>query len=63
MDTARFFGIIAVFGVLAIWGGGLMYHWFHSYGPVWVYVVVLAIVAVNVGLKVTVGKQSAASKH
>lgn len=56
MDFARFFGIIAVFGVLGIWGGGLMYHWTHGYGLVWVYVAILAVVAFSVALKATKGK-------
>lgn len=48
MDIARFFGIIIVFGVLGIWGGGLMYYWTHGYGLVWVYVAVLFLVALKV---------------
>jgi hypothetical protein len=58
MDLARFFGIIIVFGVLGIWGGGLMYHWTHGYGLVWVYVAILAVVAFCVALKATKGKAS-----
>ena len=45
MDIARFIGIMVVFGVLGIWGGGLMYSWFHGYAAVWVWVVILAIIA------------------
>jgi hypothetical protein len=56
MDIARLFGIIIVFGVLGIWGGGLMYHWTHGYGLVWVYVAILAVVALAVALKATIGK-------
>jgi hypothetical protein len=56
MDIARLFGIIIVFGVLGIWGGGLMYHWTHGYGLVWVYVAILAVVAWAVALKATIGK-------
>jgi hypothetical protein len=56
MDLARFFGIIIVFGVLGIWGGGLMYHWTHGYGLVWVYVAILAVVAFFVALKAAKGK-------
>jgi hypothetical protein len=56
MDIARLFGIIIVFGVLGIWGGGLMYHWTHGYGLVWVYVAILAVVASAVALKATIGK-------
>ena len=56
MDIARFFGIIIVFGVLGIWGGGLMYHWTHGYGLVWVYVAALFIVALKVSFTATKGK-------
>lgn len=56
MDIARLFGIIIVFGVLGIWGGGLMYHWSHGYGLVWVYVAILAVIALVVALKATIGK-------
>ncbi len=56
MDIARFFGIITVFGVLGIWGGGLMYHWSHGYGLVWVWEFVLLIIALKVAFKVTKGK-------
>ena len=56
MDIFRFFGIIIVFGVLGIWGGGLMYHWTHGYGLVWVYTALLAVVALIVAFKATRGK-------
>ena len=61
MDIARFLGIIIVFGVLGIWGGGLMYHWTHGYGLVWVYVAALFIVALKVSYTATKGK--AAGHH
>ena len=61
MDIARFLGIIIVFGVLGIWGGGLMYHWTHGYGLVRVYVAALFIVALKVSYTATKGK--AAGHH
>lgn len=61
MDIARFLGILIVFGVPAIWIGGLFYHWFHSWVAVWIWEIVLIIIALNVALKAT--RNSAPESH
>jgi hypothetical protein len=61
MDIARFLGILIVFGVPAIWIGGLFYHWFGSWVAVWIWEVVLIIIALNVALKAT--RNSASESH
>lgn|GEM_PF-1920665 len=53
MDIARFLGILIVFGVPGIWFGGLVYAWFHSWVAVWIWEIVMVIIAVNLALKVT----------
>jgi hypothetical protein len=45
MDLARFLGILVVFGVPAIIGGGLVYHLFHSWIVVWIFEAILVFVA------------------
>jgi len=47
MDLARLIGIIIVFGVPAIIGGGLFHHLFHSWVAVWLYEAVLVFVAIR----------------
>ena len=41
MDLARLLGILVVFGVPAIIGGGLVMHLFHSWVVVWIYEILL----------------------
>jgi cyanate permease len=53
MDIARFLGILIVFGVPGIWFGGLVYDWFHNWVVVWIWEIILVIIAVNVALKAT----------
>ena len=45
MDVSRKLGILVFFAVPAIIGGGIMYHFFHSYVPVFVYETILLFVA------------------
>ena len=45
MDVSRKLGILVVFGVPAIIGGGIVYAIFHSYIPVLVYEIALIFVA------------------
>ena len=47
MDLARFIGITIVFGVPAIIGGGLVFHLFHSWLAVWIYEILLALLALR----------------
>lgn len=47
MDLARLIGIIIVFGVPAIIGGGLFHHLFHSWVVVWIYEILLALLALR----------------
>ena len=45
MNIARKFGILIVFGVPVIVGGGIVYHIFHSYVAVSIFIVLLLSVA------------------
>jgi hypothetical protein len=45
MDLARLIGIMVVFGVPGIIGGGLIYHLFHSWPVVWIYEILLVLFA------------------
>ena len=45
MDISRKLGILVVFGVPAIVGGGIMYGIFGSYVPVFVFETLLVLVA------------------
>jgi hypothetical protein len=45
MDVSRKLGILVIFGVPAIIGGGIVYAIFHSYIPVIVYEILLIFVA------------------
>ncbi len=47
MDLARLIGIIIVFGAPAIIGGGLVFHWFHSWPVVWIYEILLILLALR----------------
>jgi len=51
MQFARFLGILVVFGVPAIMGGGLMYHLFHTFVAVWIYEALLLALAIKVSCK------------
>jgi len=51
MQLARLIGILVVFGVPAIMGGGLMYHLFHSFVAVWVFEALLIAVAMKISCK------------
>ena len=55
MDLARFIGIIIVFGVPGIIGGGLVFHLFHSWPVVWIYEALLILLALTTANK-TAGK-------
>ena len=61
MDLARFLGILVVFGVPAIIGGGLVYHLLHSWLAVWLYEALLIFIAVRTAYSAA-GK-SAPSEH
>ena len=45
MDVSRKLGILVLFGVPAIIGGGIVYAIFHSYIPVFVYEILLIFLA------------------
>lgn len=45
MDISRKLGILVVFGVPAIIGGGIVYAGYHSYVPVFIYETLLILVA------------------
>ncbi len=45
MPTVRKLGILVFFGVPAIIGGGVIYHFYQDYTPVFVYEFVLLFVA------------------
>lgn len=61
MDLARMIGIIIVFGAPAIIGGGLFYHLFHSWVVVWIYEILLVLLALRTAYNAA-GK-SAPSEH
>jgi zinc transporter ZupT len=45
MDITRKLGILVFFGVPAIIGGGVVYHFFGDYNPVIIYEIILALFA------------------
>lgn len=45
MDISRRLGILVVFGVPAVIGGGIVYALFHSYVSVFAYIIALLFVA------------------
>jgi hypothetical protein len=47
MSISRNLGILVVFGVPAIIGGGLVYYFFQSYAPVIVYEILLGFAALG----------------
>jgi hypothetical protein len=61
MDLARFIGIVIVFGAPAIIGGGLVFHLFHNWVAVWIYELLLILLAFRTAFNAA-GK-SAPSKH
>ena len=61
MDLARMIGILVVFGVPAIIGGGLTFHIFHSWIAVILWEALVVFGAVTIAFK-TAGK-SAPSSH
>jgi hypothetical protein len=61
MDLARLIGILVVFGVPSIIGGGLFYHLFHSWVVVWLYEILLVCGACTIAYKAA--GRSAPSKH
>jgi hypothetical protein len=46
MQLARLIGILVVFGVPAIIGGGIIYGFFHSFAAVWIYEALLLVLAI-----------------
>ena len=61
MDLARLLGIMVVFGVTAIIGGGLVMHLLHSWLAVWLYEALIIFTAARTAVRVA-GK-SAPSEH
>jgi len=61
MQLARLIGILVVFGVPAIIGGGIIYGFFHSFVAVWIYEALLLVLAVKVATKAC--SKPAASEH
>ena len=61
MQLARLIGILVVFGVPAIIGGGLVYALFHSFVVVWIYEALLIALAIRTGCKACC--KPAASDH
>ena len=53
MNLARFIGILFVFGVPTIIGGGLTFHLFHSWFAVLVWEILLWFTALSVAYRVT----------
>jgi len=47
MPISRKLGILVVFGVPAIIGGGIVYHLFQSYTPMIVYEILLGLAAMG----------------
>jgi hypothetical protein len=47
MSISRNLGILVVFGVPAIIGGGLVYYFFQSYTPLIVYEIILGFAALG----------------
>ncbi len=45
MNLSRRLGILVFFAVPAIIGGGIVYHFFHSYIPVCIFEIALLLVA------------------
>jgi zinc transporter ZupT len=45
MDVSRRIGILVFFGVPAIIGGGIVYAIFGSYTPMWIYEILLVLIA------------------
>lgn len=45
MDVSRRIGILVFFGVPAIIGGGIVYAIFGSYTPMWIYEILLILIA------------------
>jgi zinc transporter ZupT len=45
MDVSRRIGILVFFGVPAIIGGGIVYAVFGSYTPMWIYEILLVLIA------------------
>jgi hypothetical protein len=45
MSIARKLGILVFFMVPAIIGGGIIFHYFHTYTPVVIYLIVLYLIA------------------
>ena len=60
-QLARFFGILVVFGAPAIIGGGLVFHLFHHWLPVWVDEIALVAFALRLAYKVC--SQPVADEH
>jgi len=61
MDLARMIGIMVVFGVPAIIGGGLFFHLFHSWFVVAIWEALVVFGAITISYKAAV--KSAPSKH
>jgi len=61
MDLARMIGIMVVFGVPAIIGGGLFFHLFHSWFVVAIWEALVVFGAITISYKAA-GK-SAPSEH
>lgn len=62
MQLARMIGIIIDFGFPAIVIGGLMYHWFHSWTAVWIWEIILVIIAFKVAFTAA-GKPDPSGGH
>lgn len=51
MQLARLIGILVVFGVPAIIGGGIIYGFFHSFVAMWIYEALLIAFAIRTACK------------